>query len=797
MHQKCHFIGIGGIGMSGLAKILLGKKYDVSGSDLSINERINELIAGGAKVTLEHSAANLPNDSIVIYTSMVNEQNIEYNSAKQRNLPLLHRSDVLNALMMGSQPLLVSGSHGKTTTSSLLAWVLENAGLDPTYAVGGVLLNTSTNARYGKGSFFIAEADESDGTFTKYQGFGGIVTNISLEHMDFYKTKEALLGSFKAFCQKVQNKECFFWCKEDSLLQSISPEGISYGFVQGADLQGSNLRQQRGEVIFDVSFRGNFYPDITLPLMGQHNALNALAVFGLCLSLNIEEEKIRAAFKLFKGVARRMERKGEEKGVLVIDDYAHHPKEINTTIKTLRQSFPWRRIVVVYQPHRYSRTLHCKGTFGSIFNDADKVLITDIYAAHESPIEGVTVKSIIDEVQNQGHNNCHYVHKASLIQEVVKHLQPLDVVVLLGAGDISSYAYKLLTEIKNKLSPLKLGVIFGGRSLEHEVSLLSLTGLMGNIDSSVFDPLYFGITKEGKWLDSKRSEQMLREGIGCNQTEEVLSAQVLTELLSCDLVFPLLHGPYGEDGKLQGLLETLKLPSISCSTKPSAICMDKAVLKKIALFHEIPVIPFVDFSLGNWRHNRESLLVKVQNQLTFPLFVKPVHLGSSIGVTKVHTFVELESAIENIFKLDGHILIENGIVAREIEFAVFGCDDIFVSNPGEILASGQCYDYEKKYGNDAIKTAPQADLPKDLVEIGRQLAYQAYTAACCDGLARVDFFLDQHGNYFLNEINPMPGFTSNSLYPKMCDSSGISYPELLKTLASISLHNMRKSAKAS
>lgn len=796
MLKKCHFIGIGGIGMSGLAHLLMNDNCSVSGSDIAENDRIRALSSAGASISLKHASGNIPAEASIVYTSMVNDKNPEFQFAKENNLPLLHRSDLLKMLMQSKKPLLVGGSHGKTTTTSLLSWVLEYAGNDPTYAIGGVMLNAATNARKGNGPYFVAEADESDGTFTKYCGFGAIITNISHEHMDFYKEEKHLLNSFKCFMDTVQNKELLFWCREDERLQELNPEGISYGFCDTAQLQGRNFRQEEKGICFDVLFKNESYPNVCLPILGKHNALNALAVFGQCLSLGIPEIKIREAFALFKGVARRMEKKGEAKGVLVIDDYAHHPNEIATTINTLRQSFPWRRIVVLYQPHRYSRTYHCKGTFGPIFASADLTFVTDIYAAMEEPIEGIDAYTVIKEVPE----NCHYLPKEKILLDLVPQLQPLDILILLGAGDITSFSQPILKLIQEQLPALKLALIFGGKSQEHEISLFSAQSVDHGIDPAVFETVYFAIDQDGKWQSGEVAKKVIKNRskiVPKANRSDVMTPETLHNLFSCDLAFPVMHGPYGEDGKIQGFLEILGLPHLNCSSKASALCMDKALLKKIAQYHHLPILPFVDFSAHDWHYSKAEIVKKIAQNLKYPLFVKPVHLGSTIGVIKVSEESQLEESIEHSLLFDKHIIVENGVEGREIEFALFGDGAVRVFAPGEIMVSGKVYDFASKYGDFAAVANPSAELPKQAIEMGMELAKQAYKMACCDGFARVDFFYDKHGQYFLNEINPIPGFTTHSMYPKICEENGVKISELINYLASIGFHKQRKMLKRS
>lgn len=333
----CHFIGIGGIGMSALAKICLEKNLRVTGSDISKNETTELLVKKGAEIYLGHSANHIEPNSTIIFSSSVGQENPEYKAAKELQCRILHRSDLLVELMQGYKTLAVTGTHGKTTTTALLTAVLVEAGMNPSFAVGGVTLGLKTNGAHGKGEFFVAEADESDGTFLKYLPFGAIVTNIDFDHMDYFKTKENLLNSFKTFFSRVQSKDHLFYCGDDLLLrESSNGNGISYGFSDQNDLSIKNYRQDEWNSFFDVDFEDQKHENIEISLIGEHNALNALAVFGLCLKIGIDGDVIRKVFKSFKGVSRRVEMKGMTSGVLLLDDYAHHPTEIKATLKGIR-----------------------------------------------------------------------------------------------------------------------------------------------------------------------------------------------------------------------------------------------------------------------------------------------------------------------------------------------------------------------------------------------------------------------------------------------------------------------------
>lgn len=773
--KKYHLIGIGGIGMSGLARILHESKVRVSGSDSSDGQTLQDLRNSGIAISIGHDAKNIPDDADIVYSSGISSSNPELMHAKDLELQVLHRSDLLNLLMQHSKPLLVTGTHGKTTTTSLLASVLIHAGLDPSYAIGGILKESNLNAKKGSGSYFVAEADESDGSFLRYQSFGAIITNIGLDHMDHYKTEENLLASFRQFAEQVESH--LFYCGENERLKCLNLNGISYGFSSDCQLKGSNFRQIGWRILFDAEFKGHSYPDIEVALSGYHNALNALAVFGMALSIGLKEPAIREGLKKFQGAKRRAELKGTASGVQIFDDYGHHPTEIKATLRAIKNAMLNRRLVVLFQPHRYSRTRDCLNEFYSCFDAADEVILTDIYAASESPIQGIHAKNILEGIKAI---SARYIPKDNLLDEVVKCVRPLDVFVTMGAGNIWQTGEALVKRLKEEpLKKIKLGLLYGGKSTEHEISLKSAKNVLNGLDPAIYEPSLFYISKQGAWTRVKEIEVPL--------TGEGMSADVLSSLLACDIVFPVLHGPNGEDGTMQGFLEIMNIPYVGCNHQSSAICMDKAVTKKLAESAGLKVVPYLDFSRKEWEKNKSGLIEKICDKLKAPLYVKPVHLGSSVGVTRVETENALIDAVNLAFSYDYHVLIEKELKGREIEFAVFGGDEVTVLPPGEVLNNGQVYSYDAKYGANGFSTTSKADLDAENVKEGMKFAKLAYLASGCDGFARVDCFLDGNGQYYLNEINTIPGFTEISLYPKMCEANGYSLPEILNELVLIGL----------
>ncbi len=430
--------------MSSLARILLESGYDVSGSDISATPITESLRSLGANISLGQKAENVSPSQTVVFSTDIKANNPEYQAAVELKCEMMHRSDCLLQLTKGKKILAVGGTHGKTTTSSLLAWVMEVCGLSPTFAIGGIVTNFSTNGKAGEGPYFVAEADESDGTLAKYCSHGGIITNIGLDHMDHYQTEESLLDCFRTFFSQVQNRGLCFWCGDDERLKKMNPAGITYGFEQGNQLRADNFRQDGWRSTVDVAFEGRKYADIEISLAGRHNVLNAVAVFGLALKLGAREPKVREGLKSFKGIARRCEIKGEKNGILFLDDYAHHPTEIRATLKAIRDANPHRRIVAVFQPHRYTRTRDCMGTYGQIFNSVDQVIVTDIHAAGESPIPGVEVPVILSELQKDSLANCSYLPRDGLSRKLPSILEKGDVVVTLGAGNITKVGSETL-----------------------------------------------------------------------------------------------------------------------------------------------------------------------------------------------------------------------------------------------------------------------------------------------------------------------------------------------------------------
>jgi UDP-N-acetylmuramate--alanine ligase len=452
-YQHIHFIGVGGIGMSGIAEILLNLGYRVSGSDVKRSETVERLERLGAKVHVGHHAENVEGAHVVVYSSAVPRDNPEMQAARQRQIPAIPRAEMLAELMRLKYAIAVAGTHGKTTTTSMVGTVLAEGRYDPTIVVGGRITALGSNARLGQGDFLVAEADESDGSFLKLTPTIAVVTTIDAEHLDYYPSLDAIRDAFVAFVAKVPFYGCAVLCLDEPNIQAMIPRVekrvITYGLASSADLVARHLEMSGMKSRFEVVHHGTRLGDCMLQVPGRHNVLNALAAIGVGLDLEIPFLTIQKALGAFTGVQRRFQVKGETAGILVVDDYGHHPAEIRATLAAARSGFD-RRIVTVFQPHRYTRTRHLKQEFVTAFNQADVLLVLDVYAAGEAPIPGVTSADLADAIRAHGHRNVTYVgsDKAAVVEHLIETVRRGDLVLTLGAGDVGQLGPELLRRLE-------------------------------------------------------------------------------------------------------------------------------------------------------------------------------------------------------------------------------------------------------------------------------------------------------------------------------------------------------------
>ncbi len=454
-----HFIGIGGIGMSGIAEVMHNLGYQVQGSDMAENPNVQRLRGLGIDVSIGQTGEDLGVARVVVVSTAIKPDNGELLAARARNLPIVRRAEMLAELMRLKWCVSVAGTHGKTTTTSMVACVLEAAGVDPTVINGGIINAYGTNARMGEGDWMVVEADESDGTFVKLPATLAVVTNMDPEHLDFYGDFEAEKAAFRLFLERVPFYGAAIMCIDHPEVQGLIPQIrdrklVPYGLSPQAAVRGVNLRNERGGVTFDVALAATaesaerIINDIHLPMPGDHNVQNALAAIAVGLEMSVSDEHLRTAFANFSGVKRRFTKTGEVNGVTVIDDYGHHPVEIAAVLKAARDSFDGKVIAVV-QPHRYTRLKSLFEEFCTCFNDADSVIVAPVFTAGEELIVGAGHDDLAAGLRAHGHKDVDIINgQEDLAVEVSGRINPGDVVICLGAGTITKWAHDLPKELE-------------------------------------------------------------------------------------------------------------------------------------------------------------------------------------------------------------------------------------------------------------------------------------------------------------------------------------------------------------
>ena len=436
-----YFVGIGGIGMSGIAELLLNLGYTVSGSDIAASDVTERLAGLGGRIYQGHDPAQIEGVDVVVTSSAISEENPEVQAALAQSIPVIPRAEMLAELMRLKYSIAVAGAHGKTSTTSMLASVLETGGLDPTVVIGGKLKQINTNAVLGQGDFLVAEADESDGSFLKFSPTMAVVTNIDLEHMDFYKDLEAIKSVFLDFIDRVPFYGLAVLCLDNANVQDIIPHikkrYVTYGLSAQADIQAVEISHEASRSRFSVIARDAPAGEVVLNVPGLHNIYNALASIAVGMELEIPFEKIRAALESMEGVQRRLEIKGEAGGITVIDDYGHHPTEIRTTLDAIRKSYPGRRLLVVFQPHRYTRTQALFDEFTRAFYQCDMLLLLPVYPAGEREIQGVDHNRLAEGVRHHGHKSVAcFDRPADAVAGLKAQAESGDIVLTLGAGNV-------------------------------------------------------------------------------------------------------------------------------------------------------------------------------------------------------------------------------------------------------------------------------------------------------------------------------------------------------------------------
>lgn len=449
--KKIHLVGIGGTGMSGIAEVLLNLGYRVSGSDLQANEATERLRQFGAEINIGHRKENVLGADVVVISSAIRPDNVEVKEARQLKIPVIPRAEMLAELMRMKYGVAVAGSHGKTTTTSMIALVLEAGGFDPTIVVGGRLNKIGSHGKLGTGDFMVAEADESDRSFLYLSPFIAVLTNIDFEHLDHYHNLDDLKKTFVDFANKVPFYCPVILCLDDPNLQDLIPKIerkiITYGFSAQADIFARSLRFVGFESWANLFYQGQPMGELHLHVPGWHNVLNAMAAVAVGLDLDIPLSAILKALENYSGTGRRFELKATLNQIMIIEDYAHHPTEIRATLEAAKQGFH-RRLVVIFQPHRYTRLYHLLKSFAMCFNQADVLVLTEVYPAGEDPIPGINGQALYEAIQEYGHKNVIYEPDMDRIPEIITRLVlPEDMILVLGAGNIP----RIIPEIINRL----------------------------------------------------------------------------------------------------------------------------------------------------------------------------------------------------------------------------------------------------------------------------------------------------------------------------------------------------------
>ena len=456
-----HFIGIGGIGMSGIAEILFQSGYHIQGSDLKQSNNTNRLEKLGIKVYIGQKKSNIIDAKIIVVSTAISEKNEEFIAAKKMFLPIVHRSEMLGELMRLKQSIAIAGTHGKTTTTSLIAKMIEENGMDPTIINGGIISSLDSNARLGNGEWMVVEADESDGSFSKLNPTAAIITNIDLEHLDYHKNEDNLENAFYNFVSSIPFYGFVCLCIDNPRTQRLiskleNKKVITYGMSANADIRATNIYYKNNKMNFSLNiknnkeFEENIYK-IEFSRIGMHNIQNALATIATGIELKIPLTKIKNTLKNFTGVERRFQKVGNFKNTTIIDDYGHHPVEINSALSAARFLAPESKIIAIFQPHRYSRLKDLFDDFCSCFNKADHVFLLDVYAAGEKSIKKFESSNLEKGLANYGHKNVLYIKDPNLLAKyLLKIIQPNDLIICLGAGSITKIANSLEEELKNE-----------------------------------------------------------------------------------------------------------------------------------------------------------------------------------------------------------------------------------------------------------------------------------------------------------------------------------------------------------
>lgn len=721
-------VGIGGAGMSALARMLVHRGYEVRGTDSTKSPETDRLDAEGIAVRIGHSGESLREGDVLVVTDAIDlDASPEVARAKELALPMVRRSQALGWLLQGKKVIAVTGTHGKTTTTGMIGAGLRAAGLDPLIVVGASVPEFGGPVVEGKGDWAVVEACEAYDSFHDLDPQIVVLTNLELDHVDFHGSYQGLRDSVLRFVAKVPDDGLLVYCEEDAGAREVAElsEGRSmgYGSRNGASPSG---------------------------LPGGHNQLNASAGLAVAKAIGVDEGQAAKGVHDFVGAERRLQVL-HEGAVTVIDDYAHHPTEIEASLGALRERYlappdpqPARRLIVVYQPHLYSRTEPLIPEFARALSEADLVVLTDIYPAREAPIPGVSSARIAELVTKP----CVYVPSRHLLpRKVARLVREGDVVVGMGAGTIADFAPAFLDELKRAArGETRVLVAYGGDSAEREVSLHS-----------------------GRAVH----EALLRKGYVSELVDltDLLLANAQTAIVGPerpDIVFLAVHGTHAEDGAIQGLLEMLHLPYTGSGLLASALAMDKQAAKKVLARAGLKV-PFGTLL------DKQSAAVTV----AVPAVVKPNAQGSTVGLSFVERKEDLERAIAKAFAYDEAVLVEEWVRGMEISVPVLGDRPL---PPVEIAPASGRYDFASKYIPGATEEIVPARLPESVLKRAQEIALAAHRALGCEGATRTDMIVPEPyegAEPVVLEVNTLPGLTDTSLLPNSAKAAGIEFDDLV------------------
>jgi len=742
-------VGIGGAGMSALARMLKHRRFEVAGTDSTSGPETDRLTTEGFTVHIGHTGESLRAGQALVVTDAIDlDSSPEVARAKELGLPIVRRSQALGWVLKPYKVIAVTGTHGKTTTTGMLGMGLIEAGFDPTVVVGAAIPQFGGPVREGLGEWAVVEACEAYDSFHDLDPALVLITNLELDHVDFHGNWENLRSSVVRFANRVPEDGWLVYCSEDrgacEVAELSHARTVPYGITeewrrQIANATGLQLKTTIGE-------------GAAIALPGRHNQLNASGALMTAVFAGADPEKAAAGIAEFRGAERRLQviREGE---ITVVDDYAHHPTEIAATIEALRQRYAGKRLVVVFQPHLYSRTAELIPEFAKALSGADLVVLTDIYPAREAPMPGVSSARIAELVTVP----CRYVPSRHLLpRELVSIAREGDVVVGMGAGNIQSFAPDFLCELDRSTSP-RIAVLYGGDSAEREVSLNSGLAVKGALDRLGYDSFLVDI-----------SDRLLSKG----------DASALVGKSRPDLAFLAVHGTHAEDGALQGFLELLHLPYTGSGILASAIALNKNLTKAALADNAIPVPNGI-------------LLTSPTDPVPFngPWIVKPNSQGSTVGLSFVESVDQLRPAIEKAFAYDTEVLVEEWLKGMEISVPVLG-DKVLPVVQIE-PKSGQ-YDFAMKYLPGATEEIVPARLSPEVTARAQQLALKSHQALGCEGATRTDMIVRENIDPVVLEVNTLPGLTGTSLLPNSAKAAGIEFDQLIRWILEDALNRAKK-----